>query len=70
MIVNADAESAVLQAVRESDTVCVGVSEERAASRTTSGSLVERGARETAGNVGLIRKGKAVDPPADDGTGG
>ncbi|PSQ17418.1 hypothetical protein BRD02_03335 [Halobacteriales archaeon QS_8_69_73] len=30
----------------------------------------ERITRETAGNVGLVRNGEAVDPPADDGTGG
>lgn len=69
-VVGADAESAVLQAVGESDTVYVEISEESSPSRTTFDSLARRIARETADNVGLVRNGKAVDPSADDGPDG
>ncbi len=64
VVVDADVESAILQTIREYDTVCVGLSEGGAAPRTTFGSLAERISRETAGNVGIVRSGAAVDPRA------
>jgi amino acid transporter/nucleotide-binding universal stress UspA family protein len=65
VIVAADVESAMMQAVREYDTVCVGLSEKSDLSRAMFGSLAERISQETPGNVGIVRSAGAIDHPAD-----
>jgi len=61
VVVSRDTESAILQAVQEYDTVCVGLSEKSALSRTMFGSIAERISQETTGNVGIVRSAEALD---------
>jgi len=65
VVVATDVESAILQTIREYDTVCVGLSERSALSRTTFGSLAELVSRELSGNVGLVRRAGASESPPD-----
>jgi hypothetical protein len=59
-----DIESAIIQAVQEYDTVCVGLSEKSDLSRTMFGSLAGRIGQEVSGNVAIVRSAKAIDQPA------
>jgi amino acid transporter/nucleotide-binding universal stress UspA family protein len=61
VVVAADPESAIIDAVRGYDTVCVGLSERSDLSRTMFGSLAERISQETDGNVGIVRSSETVD---------
>ncbi|EMA46029.1 amino acid permease [Halococcus saccharolyticus] len=61
VIIARDAESAILDAVEEYDTVCVGLSEQRDISRILFGSIAERISQEATGNVGIIRGTKRLD---------
>jgi nucleotide-binding universal stress UspA family protein len=63
VIVAADVESAIIQAVQEYDTVCVGLSEKSDLSRTMVGSIAERISQGTSGNVAIVRSDEAVDQP-------
>jgi APA family basic amino acid/polyamine antiporter len=63
VVVATDVESAIVQAVQEYDTVCVGLSERADLSRAMFGSLAERISREIPGNVAIVRSGEAVDRP-------
>jgi APA family basic amino acid/polyamine antiporter len=60
VVVATDVESAVMQAVQEYDTVCVGLSEKSDLSRAMFGSLAERISRETSGNVGIVRSANST----------
>ena len=60
VVVSTDVESAIMEAVQQYDTVCVGLSEKSDLSRAMFGSLAERISRETAGNVGIVRSADAV----------
>jgi nucleotide-binding universal stress UspA family protein len=62
-VVAADIESAIVKAVQEYDTVCVGLSEKSEISRATFGSLAERINREISGNVAIVRGAEAIDQP-------
>jgi nucleotide-binding universal stress UspA family protein len=64
VVVGADVESAIMQAVQEYDTVCVGLSEKNDLSRTMFGSLAERISREIPGNVAIVRSREAIDRSA------
>jgi amino acid transporter/nucleotide-binding universal stress UspA family protein len=55
VVVDEDTESAILDAVDEFDTVCVGLSEKSARSRILFGSIAERISRRATGNVAIIR---------------
>jgi nucleotide-binding universal stress UspA family protein len=55
VVVDEDTESAILDAVGEFDTVCVGMSEKSSASRIEFGSIAERISQRTTGNVSIIR---------------
>jgi APA family basic amino acid/polyamine antiporter len=61
VVVATDIESAVMQAVQEYDTVCVGLSERRELSQALFGSLAERISREIAGNVAIVRSKESID---------
>jgi len=63
VIVAADVESAIIQAVQEYDTVCVGLSEKSDLSRAMFGSVAERISQETSGNVAIVRSVEAIDQP-------
>jgi len=69
VVVATDVESAILQTIREYDTVCVGLSERGALSRTTFGSLAELVSRELSGNVGIVRRAGASESPPDGDSG-
>jgi APA family basic amino acid/polyamine antiporter len=69
VVVATDIESAILQAVQEYDTICVGLSEKSDLSRTLFGSLTERISQETAGNVGIVRTATAVDSAPEEARG-
>jgi len=64
VVVDRDAGSAILQAVREYETVCVGLSEQSEFSQEMFGSIAERISQETPGNVAIVRSAQAVDQPA------
>jgi len=64
VVVAADTESAIMEAVREYDTVCVGLSKTDDLSRATFGSLAESISQETPGNVAVVRSASAVDHPS------
>lgn len=61
VVVAADVESAIMDAVQEYDTVCVGLSTKSELSRAMFGSLAERISREMSGNVAIVRSGESVD---------
>jgi nucleotide-binding universal stress UspA family protein len=61
VVVATDIESAIVEAVREYDTVCVGLSEKSDLSRAMFGSLAERISQEISGNVGIVRSAEAID---------
>ena len=63
VVVATDVESAIIQAVQEYDTVCVGLSEKSELSRAMFGSLAERISQEIAGNVAIVRSTEAIDQP-------
>jgi APA family basic amino acid/polyamine antiporter len=63
VVVATDVESAIIQAVQEYDTVCVGLSEKSDLSRTMFGSLAERISQEISGNVAIVRSAEAIDQP-------
>jgi len=68
VVVATDVESAILQAIQEYDTICVGLSEKSALSRTMFGSLAERVSRETSGNVGIVRSAESIEQPPGNGS--
>ncbi|MFC7230077.1 amino acid permease (plasmid) [Salinirubellus salinus] len=55
VVVAADTEVAILDAVSQYDTVCVGLSERSAASRVMFGTIASRISQEATGNVGIVR---------------
>ncbi|ELZ19673.1 stress response protein/ transporter 3 (substrates cationic amino acids) [Halosimplex carlsbadense 2-9-1] len=55
VVVNEETEAAILDAVDDFDTVCVGLSEKDATSRILFGSIAERISQQAPGNVGIIR---------------
>jgi amino acid transporter/nucleotide-binding universal stress UspA family protein len=63
VVVARDIESAIMEAVQEYDTVCVGLSEKGELSRAMFGSLGERISKETSGNVAVVRSAGAIDQP-------
>ena len=63
VVVATDVESAIIHAVQEYDTVCVGLSEKSDLSRTVFGSLAERISQEISGNVAVVRSAEAIDQP-------
>lgn len=63
VVVATDVESAIIQAVEEYDTVCVGLSEKSDLSRTMFGSLAWRIGQEVSGNVAIVRSAKTIDQP-------
>jgi len=63
IIVATDVETAVIEAVQEYDTVCVGLSERSDLSRAMFGSLAERINKEISGNVAIVRSAGAIDQP-------
>jgi len=63
VVVAADVESAIMEAVQEYDTVCVGLSEKSELSRAMFGSLAERISQEISGNVAIVRSVDAIDQP-------
>ncbi|MFB6227366.1 MAG: amino acid permease [Halobacteriales archaeon] len=63
VVVTTDVTSAIMQAVGDYDTVCVGLSEESDLSQVVFGSIAERISRETPGNVGIVRSAGAIDRP-------
>jgi APA family basic amino acid/polyamine antiporter len=65
VVVGTDVESAILEAVRGYETVCVGLSERSDPSRAMLGSLAERVSQETTGNVCIVRSAGTVDRPAE-----
>lgn len=68
VVVADDTESAIVEAVAEYGTVCVGLSEKSDTERVLFGSIAERISRADHGNVGIIRGalGQLVDEPIDD----
>lgn len=56
VVVDADGEGAIVDAVDGYDTVCVGLSERRDASRVTLGTIAERISQEATGNVAIVRE--------------
>jgi APA family basic amino acid/polyamine antiporter len=64
VVVDRDPGSAILQAVREYETVCVGLSERSEFSQEMFGSIAERISQDTPGNVAIVRSAEAVDKPA------
>ncbi len=63
VVVETDIESAIMDAVREYETVCVGLSEKSDLSRALFGSLAERISSEISGNVAIVRSVEAIDQP-------
>ncbi len=55
VVVSDDTEAAIVDAVAEYDTVCVGLSEKSETERVLFGSIAERISRAAPGNVGIIR---------------
>lgn len=55
VVVAEDVEGAILDAVDEYDTVCVGLSERSDASRIMFGTIAERLGRNAAGHVAIVR---------------
>jgi len=66
VIVDRGVESAILQAVQDYETVCVGLSEKSDLSRTMFGSLAERISQEASGNVGIIRSAEALNQSVEE----
>jgi nucleotide-binding universal stress UspA family protein len=67
VVVAGDVESAILDAVADYDTVCVGLSERSDTSRLLFGSIAERISRDTAGNVAVVRGTDEPDRSAGEG---
>jgi amino acid transporter/nucleotide-binding universal stress UspA family protein len=65
VVAERDIEAAIMQAVQEYDTVCVGLSERSDLSRAMFGSLAERISKEISGNVAIVRSAEAIDQPVD-----
>jgi amino acid transporter/nucleotide-binding universal stress UspA family protein len=63
VVVATDVTSAIMQAVGDYDTVCVGLSEGNDFSQVVFGSIAERISRETPGNVGIVRSAESIDRP-------
>jgi nucleotide-binding universal stress UspA family protein len=63
VVVETDIESAIMDAVQEYETVCVGLSEKSDLSRALFGSLAERISRKISGNVAIVRSIEAIDQP-------
>ncbi|MEF8825202.1 MAG: amino acid permease, partial [Halapricum sp.] len=55
VVVDEDIETAILEAVDQYDTVCVGLSERSEASRIMFGTIAERISQSATGNVGIVR---------------
>jgi nucleotide-binding universal stress UspA family protein len=55
VVVEEDTESAILDAVNEFDTVCMGLSKRSARSRIRFGSITERISQRATGNVAIVR---------------
>jgi APA family basic amino acid/polyamine antiporter len=70
VVVSDDTEAAIVDAVAEYDTVCVGLSEKSETERVLFGSIAERISRAAPGNVGIIRGelGRIVDESGEEGT--
>jgi amino acid transporter/nucleotide-binding universal stress UspA family protein len=68
IVVAEDTETAIVDAVAEYDTVCVGLSEKSETERVLFGSIAERISRAAPGNVGVVRGrlGHTVDKPTGD----
>ncbi len=67
VVVATDVTSAIMQAVGDYDTVCVGLSEGSDPSQVVFGSIAERISRETPGNVGIVRSAESIDRPTQEG---
>jgi len=61
VVVATDIEPAIIEAVQEYGTVCVGLSEKSDLSRAMFGSLAERISQEMSGNVAIVRSGEAIN---------
>ena len=70
VVVSDDTEAAIVDAVSEYETVCVGLSEKSETERVLFGSIAERISRSAPGNVGIIRGklGRIIDEPDEDTT--
>jgi amino acid transporter/nucleotide-binding universal stress UspA family protein len=55
VLVSDNIEGAILDAVREYDTICVGLSERDAAARIRFGTIAERISQQATGNVAIVR---------------
>lgn len=55
VVVSDDVESAIIDAVTDYNTVCVGLSEKRDTSRILFGSIAERISQTSSGNVSIVR---------------
>jgi len=68
IVIAEDTETAIVDAVAEYDTVCVGLSEKSETERVLFGSIAERISRAAPGNVGVMRGklGRTVDKPTGD----
>jgi nucleotide-binding universal stress UspA family protein len=55
VVVDADIEEAIIEAVNRYNTICVGLSERSEASRLMFGTIAERISQEATGNVGIVR---------------
>jgi len=67
---DSDVESAVLQAVDEYDTVCVGLSEKNDLSGGVFGSLAEQTGQKISGNVAIVRSADAIEQSSNSHTPG
>jgi amino acid transporter/nucleotide-binding universal stress UspA family protein len=65
---DSDVESAVLQAVDEYDTVCVGLSEKSDLSGGLFGSLTEQTGQKISGNVAIVRSADAIEQSSNSHT--
>ena len=69
VVVAEDTETAIIDAVDEYDTVCVGLSEKSDTERVLFGSIAERISRAAPGNVSIIRGNldRSIDEPRESG---
>jgi amino acid transporter/nucleotide-binding universal stress UspA family protein len=66
VLVNDDIEGAILDAVGEYDTVCVGLSERDVTTRIKFGTIAEQISRQATGNVAIVRRGKGNESRTSD----
>lgn len=68
IVVDDDVSPALVEAVAEYDTVCVGLSERGEAKHLEFGSTARRVSRDAPGNVAVVRGATLIDPARRDET--